>query len=848
MVDFKKKLAKANGQKPTDPEAIYDSLDRASDKGPLRPAQVGVLKEWYARHRMLRDVIVKLHTGQGKTLIGLLMLQSRLNETSGSAGPALYLCPNNHLVQQTATQASQFGVRVMLPTPDLPPEFLDGKVMLVTSVQKLFNGLTKFGLGPRSVAVGSLVMDDAHACIESIRAKCSIQLPRKHAAYGKIVKMFGAALQFQGAGTFAELESKDPDALLPIPYWEWRDRHTEVSEILAAERESEELCFVWPLVKDRLADCSCVVSGTSLEIVPYLPPLDLFGSFAHAKHRVFMSATVSNDAFLVKGLRLQGGTIKAPLVYAGERWSGEKMVLVPSRMAEGDDGLDRATIVAEYGKPRRGRKYGCVVLTPSFRHTVDWAAAGATVAKTETIEAAVADLIAGSRDRTLVAANRYDGIDLPDDACRILILDSKPCGESLHDRYAELTRGNTQLTAIRTARIVEQGMGRSVRGEKDYCVVIVTGPDLVKAIRTQSGRQHLSAQTRMQIELGLQISDEAREDDILGRGMRPVEALDSLVKTCLNRDSEENAAWKQFYVEKMNSVVPIPTDTSVVDALEAELEAETAHLDGDHERATATIQRLIDARRPDAYERGWYLQEMARYTPNTVEANRLQITAHRMNNYLLKPRTGMQVETIAVVSHGRIARIKRWLAGFEDSDEMSVAVDGMLSHLVFGGGADTFEAAFHEVGQALGFECQRPDKQWGEGPDNLWGLEDGVFLLVEAKTEVDLTRVEINKVEAGQMNNSAGWFAGKYPGAEVTRIIVTPASSLGKGAAFNEEVFVMRPSDLRTLSFAVRRFFGEFRTANWKDLADDRIQSLLQTHGLAVESIRYKYSRPVKTR
>ena len=91
MVDFKKKLAVKKVKSPVEPIELYNSLDRAVDKGPLRPAQAAVLKEWHEGYRSQRDVIVKLHTGQGKTLIGLLILQSRLND---GKGPALYLCPN----------------------------------------------------------------------------------------------------------------------------------------------------------------------------------------------------------------------------------------------------------------------------------------------------------------------------------------------------------------------------------------------------------------------------------------------------------------------------------------------------------------------------------------------------------------------------------------------------------------------------------------------------------------------------------------------------------------------------------------------------------------------------------
>src|SRR5262245_61999240 len=117
MVDFKKHIGKKATQKITDPMKLYESLDRASDKGPLRPVQERVLAEWHAKRRGDRDVILKLHTGQGKTILGLIMLQSKLNE---GVGPALYLCPNRFLVDQTVEQGRQFGVRCVTAENELP--------------------------------------------------------------------------------------------------------------------------------------------------------------------------------------------------------------------------------------------------------------------------------------------------------------------------------------------------------------------------------------------------------------------------------------------------------------------------------------------------------------------------------------------------------------------------------------------------------------------------------------------------------------------------------------------------------------------------------------------------------
>jgi replicative superfamily II helicase len=331
MVNFKNRLTGKKAEKPIDPIKLYDTLDRAHDKGPLRPAQLAVLEEWFVNHQNTRDVIVKLHTGQGKTLIGLILLQSRLNARKG---PALYLCADNFLIAQTCDQAKQFGIATCTADPDLPDEFLNSGKILVASVQKLFNGLTKFGLNRQSITIETLPMDDAHACADTIREACRIRILSDEPAYCALRTLFAEDLEMQGVGTYADICNDKRDALLPIPYWAWMPREGEIANILSTHASRASIRFAWPLVKDMLGHCQCVISGAAIEIEPYIAPLSAFGSYSKAKHRVFMSATVTDDAFLVKGLQLSPETITKPLTYSKETWSGEKMVLLPSLINE----------------------------------------------------------------------------------------------------------------------------------------------------------------------------------------------------------------------------------------------------------------------------------------------------------------------------------------------------------------------------------------------------------------------------------------------------------------------------------------------------------------------------------
>lgn len=840
MIDFKKRLVTTASQKQIDPAALYETLDRASDKGPLRPIQETILNIWHSERRNDRDVVVKLHTGQGKTLIGLLMLQSKMNE---KAGPAIYLCPNNYLIEQTCTQATQFGIKFCVTNDgELPDEFLEGRCILITSVQKMFNGRTKFRLGARSLPVSYVVLDDAHACVDSIRDAFIIRLEKGTVAYQKLIALFSESLSKQGAGTFAEIRQGDYEALLPVPYWDWQERQTEVLEVLAeavhvedAKRDNKDgIWFVWPLVKDMLKDCRCLCSGRAIEISPYLPQLELFGSFWKADCRVYMSATVSNDAFLIRGLRLSLEALTRPLMYQKEKWSGEKMVLIPSLI---HDEMDRSQVVNALGRKAEKRGFGVVVLCPSRKRTLDWAGCGASIATKDNLGKEIERLRKGECEAPLVIVNRYDGIDLPDRTCRVLILDSKPYSENLEDLYEEDCRETSDITSMRMARVIEQGLGRSVRGEKDYCAIVIIGAELVRFVRNAKTREHLSSQTRCQIEIGLEIAGYATEE--MASGVAPLQVLINLINQCLHRDE----GWKDFYAEHMNAISGSEINLKAFNVFKRELDAELLFRGGDVEKAVETIQHLIDDV-VDPCDRYWYLQEMARmaYSLSKADSDRYQMSAYRGNMHLMQPRNGVAYKQLLVVSQRRMESIISWIRAKKTYEQLRLDVDEMLSCLEFMVKAEKFEKAFKELGVALGYNSERPDKEWKAGPDNLWCVEVGKYLLVECKNEVEATRAEICKQESGQMNNSCAWFKNKYPGCSVTNILIIPPKKLGAGAGFTENVLIMQNKNLGKLRKNVKAFFSEFAALDLNALTEHKVQELINAHSLATNDILTLYA------
>ena len=263
MIDFNKRIQEQQKGKPTNPIDIYDTLDRVVEKGPLRPAQEAILQEWYEVRKDERDLIIKLHTGQGKTLIGLLMLMSRLNSKDG---PVVYVCPNKYLANQTREQAKQFGIKTcdFDSANNFPDAFWDNSSILVTYVHKLFNGLTKFGLGNQSVQVDSIVLDDSHACIDSIEASATLIIPKESDLYNDILEIFKDSLEVQGYAKFQEIKSGESNDVMLVPYWSWFDLHREVVQKILENKEQNFVLFTWPIIRDVISACNCYVSSALL--------------------------------------------------------------------------------------------------------------------------------------------------------------------------------------------------------------------------------------------------------------------------------------------------------------------------------------------------------------------------------------------------------------------------------------------------------------------------------------------------------------------------------------------------------------------------------------------------------
>ena len=830
MIDFSKRIKNGSSITKINPVEIYNTLDRSSVTGPLRSVQSSVLTKWHKEYRNQKDLIIKLHTGAGKTLVGLLIALSYINN---GEGPVVYVCPNIYLMQQVCLDAQKFGIPFCIINKDneIPNDFLNGKRILITYVQKVFNGLSIFGTGNQSVHVGCIILDDSHACIDSMNGSCTIQILFDTPAYQQILELFEQDIRDQGVGTFHDIVDKRSNELMPIPYWCWQDRIDEITKIISMYTDDDYIKFAWPLLKDQLVDCKAYLSSNKIEITPACLPIQQYGIFNNAAHRILMSATTQEDTFFIKGLRLSVDAVRNPLVDEKYTWSGEKMILIPDSICENVDTDD----LLEY-LLKTDHDFGIGVLTPSFEKAKKYEKMGGILgnnnASGKNMFQTLQEYLYDHKNKTIIFANRYDGIDLPDDTCRILIIDSVPYYGSLCDRYEELCRAQSEIIRIKTIQKIEQGLGRSVRGEKDYSVILITGSDLIKYIRSVTNQKLFSPQTQRQIQIGFEIIDMAKEDLPEKDAQAEINLFFNTISQCLNRDE----GWKAYYSSKMEDIQLSQVDrTQLYHMLQQERKAYDEANTRNYEAASEIMQSIANSC-VDPCEKGWYLQEKARflYRISHTESSKVQISAFKMNTQLLKPRTGIVYNKLKFpLDNSRNSRIINELRVFGNYDELSVQLEDTLSNMSFGVNAEKAENAFYRIGQLLGYVCQRPDKEIRHGPDILWCTASNKYILIECKTEVLLDRKSISKSEAGQMEEHCAWFETEYgKGVLFEPILVITTEKLAGDAYFSHDTNVLRKNGLDKLKKQIRDFFKEFKKYDFAGLDADLVNQKLVAHNL----------------
>ncbi|MET8292298.1 hypothetical protein ABZV80_45495 [Streptomyces sp. NPDC005132] len=102
----------------------------------------------------------------------------------------------------------------------------------------------------------------------------------------------------------------------------------------------------------------------------------------------------------------------------------------------------------------------------------------------------------------LVLNNRYDGIDLPDDDCRLVVLAGLPARGDLQERFLHESLGALEVLQERIRARIVQGSGRATRNNKDWAAVMVLGRSLTSYLSNRDVQASLHPEVHAEVEFG----------------------------------------------------------------------------------------------------------------------------------------------------------------------------------------------------------------------------------------------------------------------------------------------------------------------------------------------------------
>lgn len=740
-----------------------------------------------------KDVALQLPTGSGKTLVGLLVAEWRRRKFKERV---VYLCPTRQLVNQTVDQAqNRYGIDAIGFTGskrDYPAaarsEYTTGSKIAITTYSSLFN-VRPFFSNPDVV-----IIDDAHAAENYIAKMWSLEIPADNGAHAALHAAVSDLLrphlsdQSHARLTGDWEQSSDSTWVDKLPSTVLQEIAPKLIAVLDSHSDaSDAVRFCWPLLREHLQSCHMYLASREILIRPLIPPVWTHSPFANAKQRVYMSATLGAGGDLE---RLTGtASIKRLPAPEGFRSTGvgRRFFIFPGLSLE-QEGCENLRLKMQ------GLAGRSVVLTPN-----DAAAAAIRdqVKQLDDFEVFSATDIEDSKEAFVAAekaaaimAGRFDGIDFPNDECRLLCLDGLPKATNSQERFLMSKMGAMALFNERLQTRVLQAAGRCTRALQDRSAVFVTGHELLEYLADDRNWTHFHPELQAELAFGVEQSRDVEMDDLL-----------SNFKSFLANDND----WAEENARILNDAIshtqtPHPAMAALEDVVAHEVRYSKALWMGDAD--TALIEaRAITAKLTAPELRGYralwhYLTGAVVWSMSKAPNDRHQQAAREQFAEamkaapsvgwlarLAKARSAKEAGESELVDEDAIAQVERLetalLAMGTTSDRsFEKLAKRILRNL---GGPETFEEGQRELGELLGFVAGNDESDAAPDP---WWLGETRGIVFEDHANGNPTTI-LGAEKAKQAAMHPEWVRENVPGTgdlDFSTILVTPCIKAGIGA------------------------------------------------------------------
>lgn len=497
--------------KPESPAILFRDLKRDASIKFLWDHQARLLDEYHAKHLSTHDLAIELPTGSGKTLVALLIAEYRRRAFNERV---VFLCPTRQLCSQVAAQTRNYGVQPSLlvgKQRDYDPAaffaYQQAKAVAITTYSGVFN------TNPAIDDAELIICDDAHAADNYVSSMWTVTITtRNAAAFAALYQVLKPELSENVVHRIEnhELGSRSGLADL-ISSIATHHLHPQIRDALDALSEGEDWGYPWSKISQHLDACSIYCSGDIFEIRPVISPALTHSPFASAKQRLYMSATLGEDGDIERSFGVKK-IARLPIPPGWDkRGTGRRLVLFPGYGL--DDETTWETVAALCREAGRA-----LILVPDDRtreRLKQTLGAVFPVLGATDVEQSLDPFTKKAEPSVLIVANRWEGIDLPGEDCRLLALVSLPTSAGLQERFMMERLGAISQLRDRIRTRVTQAMGRCTRDEADYAIVLMIGSDLLKWCCTQTNIAGMHPELQAEIAFGLENSEGRTKQDFI---------------------------------------------------------------------------------------------------------------------------------------------------------------------------------------------------------------------------------------------------------------------------------------------------------------------------------------------
>lgn len=840
--------------RPKDPESLFlDLRSRSPEIQHLWAHQADILREYFTKHLKTQDISFELPTGTGKTLIGLLIGEWRrlfYNER------VLYLCPTRQLAHQVHDLSYKYGIKAHVFVGKQSKydekkfsEYKEGQVIAISTYSSLFN------VNPRLNDANVIILDDSHAAENYIISMWSLTINRfKHKdLYFKILDLFSDVLSKSFIESIKkerfEIYKSESVNMIPIQYiWEYQD---SLVGILNANitRDDPSLYFPWSILQHKILACNIFISYWNINIRPWIPPSLAHPPFKNTKQRIYMSATLGAGGELERAIGIPRiERIKVPPGW-DKQGLGRRFFLFP----------DYSFNPSEYTKWLVGLIYEkdrTLILCPDRVHAryiedgINSYFDEIEILNATDIEDSISEFT--SKEKVvLLLTNRYDGIDLPDDSCRQLIINGLPAAVNLQERFLLYRLNIYSLLKDRLITRFIQATGRCTRSSTDYALIILVGHNLFDFYVKIENRGLLHPELQAEIEFGLQQSNVSEIND-----------LSVLIDLFFQQGNEWIEAEKDIkgLREDLEVIKDIKVETYYA-IVKKEVEFIYSLWRLDFEYALDLSRQIGDELSGEEFEGyralwnyftgsiAWILgkkeEKKEFYNISRDFYSRAKSCSKLISWFSEIPQPNGKIkeeidyDSTTAYAIERIQRLLNKLggAGRRFEDEMN-----RIQELINKDKYSSFEEGLTALGELLGFKSHHTNDT--AAPDSVWQIEDSILLLFEAKSE-ESEEDGISVSTCRQAYGHYNWAKTNFPLFDKIKkkitIIITRRTKLDKQAQPHaEDLYYLGLDRIRKIFTEITGILRRIRTRSIEYNEDElriRIYEQLTINNLDPESI-----------